>query len=77
MRAGRTHIMHRLKVRQIAERNGISRTRLSRLAEIQYETINAIWHNDRRDVSISTLIKLAKALHVDVSQLYEVVDDQE
>ncbi len=76
MRAGRTHIMHRLKVRQIAESKGISRTRLSRLAEIQYETINAIWNNDRRDVSISTLIKLAKALHVNVSELYEIADDE-
>ena len=69
--------MHRLKVRQIAESKGISRTRLSRLAEIQYDTVNAIWNNEQRDVSLSTLIKIAKALHVDVAELYDVVDDSE
>jgi|GraSoi2013_100cm_1033763.scaffolds.fasta_scaffold99748_3 DNA-binding Xre family transcriptional regulator len=67
--------MHRLKIRQIAESRGISRTRLSRLAEIQYDTVNAIWHNDTRDITLSTLIKIAKALHIDVSELYEVIDD--
>jgi DNA-binding Xre family transcriptional regulator len=69
--------MYRLLVRQIAESKGISRTRLMRLAEVQYETINGIWQNDKRDVSLTTLLKLSKALHVDVSELYEVVNDQE
>jgi DNA-binding Xre family transcriptional regulator len=69
--------MYRLLVRQIAESQGINRTRLMRLAEVQYETINGIWHNDKRDVSLSTLIKLSRALHVDVSKLYELVDDQD
>ena len=69
--------MYRLLVRQIAESKGINRTRLMRLAEVQYETINGIWHNDKRDVSLSTLIKLSRALHVDVSKLYELVDDQD
>ena len=69
--------MYRLLVRQIAESKGISRTRLMRLAEVQYETINGIWHNDKRDVSLTTLLKLSKALHVDVSELYKVTNDQE
>jgi DNA-binding Xre family transcriptional regulator len=69
--------MYRLIIRQIAEHKGISRTRLSRLAEIQYDTINAIWKNDRRDVSLSTLIKIARALHTDVCELFELVDDQD
>jgi DNA-binding Xre family transcriptional regulator len=77
MTAKEIRSMYRLKVRQIAERRSLSRTRLARLADIQYDTVNGIWQNDRRDVSLSTLLKLSKALHVDVSELYEVVNDQE
>jgi DNA-binding Xre family transcriptional regulator len=77
MTARKTRIMYRLLVRQIAEHKGISRTRLSRLAELQYDTINGIWQNDRRDVSLSTLIKIARALHTNLSELYELVNDQE
>jgi DNA-binding Xre family transcriptional regulator len=67
--------MHRLKIRQIAEARGISRTKLSRLAELDYDTINKIWNNDHRDVTLSTLIKLSQALQVDVSELYEIIRD--
>jgi DNA-binding XRE family transcriptional regulator len=72
MRSGK---LHRLRVRQVAEQKGVSRTRLSRLTGIQYDSINAIWKNEQRDVSLSIHIKLAKALRTDVSELYEVVDD--
>jgi DNA-binding Xre family transcriptional regulator len=77
MTAKEIRSMYLLKVRQIAEHKGLSRTRLARLADIQYDTINGIWHNDKRDVSLSTLIKLSRALHVEVSELYELVNDQE
>lgn len=43
---------------------------------MQYDTVNSIWNNEQRDVSLSTLIRLAKALNVDVSELYDVIDDQ-
>jgi DNA-binding Xre family transcriptional regulator len=68
--------MHRLRIRQIAEHKGLSRTRLSRLAELDYDTVNAIWNNDKRDVSLSTLIKLSIALQVDVSELYEIITEK-
>ena len=66
--------MYRLRVRQIAESKGIGRMRLARLADVQYETINGIWKNERRDVSLSTLVKIANALQVDVSELYEATE---
>jgi DNA-binding Xre family transcriptional regulator len=69
--------MYRLKVRQIAESRSLSRTRLARLADIQYDTVNGIWNNDQRDVSLTTLVKLARALHIDVCELFEVADDQD
>jgi len=68
--------MYRLRVKEIAESKGISRTKLSHLAEMQYETINGMWHNPQRDVSLSTLLKLAHALQVGVTDLYEVLPDE-
>ncbi len=50
--------MYRLKVRQIAESKGISRTKLSHLTEMQYETINGIWHDTQRDISLSDLYEV-------------------
>ena len=68
-------MMYRLKVREVAESKNISRTKLSRLSEMQYDTINGIWKDEKRDVSLSTLLKLARALHVPVTSLYEEVPD--
>ena len=69
--------MYRLRVREIAEQKGLSRTQLSYLSQIQYETINGIFKNDRRDVSLTTLLKLAKALQVDITELYELTEDSD
>ncbi len=67
----------RLKVREIAEQKGRSRTWLSHHAELQYETIRGIFSNPERDVSILTLEKIARALRVPVTDLYTVVDEEE
>ncbi len=75
MRTKKTR-MYRLRVKEIAESKGISRTKLARLTEMQYESINGMWNNPQRDVSLSTLLKLAHALQVAVSDLYEVLPDK-
>lgn len=75
MRTRKTR-MHRLRVKEIAESKGVSRTKLARLAEMQYDSINGIWNHPERDVSLSTLLKLARALKVKVEDLYEVLPDE-
>jgi DNA-binding Xre family transcriptional regulator len=65
----------RLKVREITEQQGHTRTWLSHHAEIQYDTVTRIWKEPETNVSIATLTKIAKALGVDVTELYEEVDD--
>jgi len=75
MRTRKTR-MHRLRVKEIAESKGISRTKLARLTEMQYDSINGIWQHPERDVSLSTLLKLARALKVEVEDLYEVLPDE-
>ena len=67
--------MIRLRIKEVMEQKGISMTRLSRLADVNYKTIRAIVHDPYRDVAYSTLLKLAKALQVDVSDLAEEISD--
>jgi DNA-binding Xre family transcriptional regulator len=65
----------RLKVREITESQGHTRTWLSYHAQIQYDTVTRIWKEPETNVSIATLTKIAKALGVDVTDLYEEIDD--
>ena len=67
----------RLKVKEIAEQKGISMTRLSRLADTNYKTINALWNDPYREVTTTTLDKIARALGVPVTDLLEQVPDEE
>ncbi len=52
-------------------------SKLSRMADVNYNTIRGIWDNPNRDVAVTTLEKIAKALGVNVSDLYEIVPDEE
>ena len=67
--------MIRLRVKEVATQKGISMTRLSRLADTNYKTIKAIFDNPYREVTTTTLNKLAKALGVSVADLIEEVPD--
>ena len=67
--------MIRLRVKEVATEKGISMTRLSRLADTNYKTIKAIFDNPFREVTTTTLNKLAKALQVSVSDLFDEVPD--
>ena len=67
--------MVRLKVREIAESKKINMSKLSRLADVNYNTIRAIWDDDTKDVNISTLEKIARALQVDITELIEMLPD--
>lgn len=69
--------MVRLKVREIAEAKKINMSKLSRMSDINYNTIRAIWDNEMKDVTVSTLEKIARALQVDLAELIEVLPDRE
>jgi DNA-binding Xre family transcriptional regulator len=68
--------MVRLKIRDIAEAKKINMSKLSRMADVNYNTIRAIWDNEMKDVTVSTLEKIARALKVDISELMEVLPDE-
>ena len=67
--------MIRLRLKEILTEKKISQSKLSRMADVSLNTIQAIYHDPYRDVSMSTLEKLARALNVAVSDLYEVLPD--
>ena len=68
--------MVRLKIRDIAEARNINMSKLSRMADVNYNTIRAIWNDDRKDVTVSTLDKIAKALQVTIPELIETVPEK-
>ena len=69
--------MIKLKVREIADARRINMAKLSRMADVNYNTIRAIYDNPNRDVAVTTLEKIAKALKVNVTDLYEIIPDEE
>lgn len=67
--------MVRLKVREIAESKGINMSKLSRIADVSYNTTQALFHNPQHDVSIYILERIAKALNVKICDLIEEIPD--
>ncbi|MFL5627672.1 MAG: helix-turn-helix domain-containing protein [Ktedonobacteraceae bacterium] len=69
--------MLRLRIREVAESKGITRTRLSRLADMNYKTINLLWNDPFREVTSTTLNRIAEALQVPATELLEDVPSKE
>lgn len=69
--------MYRLKIRELAETQGLSRSRLSHLAVVDIKVIRRIYNNPQESISLHTLDRIAQALRVDISDLIESVPDQE
>jgi transcriptional regulator with XRE-family HTH domain len=66
----------RLRVKEIAEQRGMSMGKLERLADLSHPTIRDIFRNPYKEVTSTTLAKLATALSVPVSDLFEEVADE-
>jgi DNA-binding Xre family transcriptional regulator len=67
--------MFKLKVKEVAQAKDIGMAKLSRLADLSYKTIQAIWHDPYHDASTHTLNKIARALNVPVTDLIEDVPE--
>ena len=67
--------MLRMRVKEVAESKHISMARLGRMADLDPRTMRLIYKDPFRDVAYSTLVKLAKALDVDIVELTEEVPD--
>ena len=69
--------MMRLRVRELAEARGIGLSKLSRIADVNYKTVQTIWRDPYHGVNTKTLERIAKALNVPMSELFEDVPDKE
>lgn len=70
-------IMIRLRVKEVAKEKDMSMGKLSRNADVAYRTVKLIYTDPYRDVSLSTLTRLAKALGVPVVSLIEELPDSD
>ena len=68
--------MYRLKVKELAERRGLSQNRLSRLADVDVKVIRRIYRNPQESVTLPVLDRIAHVLKVDISELIESVPDE-
>lgn len=63
--------MIRLRVKEVAQTKGIGMLKLSRLADVSYRTVQGVWRDPYREISIKTLEKFARALSVPSQELIE------
>lgn len=69
--------MIRLRVKEIAEAKGFNQSSLSRKADVHFTTVKRIYQNPYKEVTTTTLEKIANALGVPIADLLEQVPDQE
>lgn len=68
--------MVRLRIKEVAESQDFNMAKLSRRADVAYRTIVRVWKNPEHDITMSTLVKIAKALGVKVVDLIEETEEQ-
>lgn len=67
--------MLRLRVKEIAQQQGLGQGKLARMADVDIKTLARIYKNPYAEVSSVTLEKLARALSVPIVDLIEEVND--
>jgi DNA-binding Xre family transcriptional regulator len=67
--------MIRLRVKEVAQQKKISQGLLSRMANIDLNTIRDIMRNPKRNITLETLNRLANALKVNPCDLIEYIPD--
>jgi DNA-binding Xre family transcriptional regulator len=68
--------MIRLRIKEIALEKGISQGKLSRMSDVDENTIKRMYRDPTANVTTDTLGKLARALQVSVHDLIEEVPDK-
>jgi transcriptional regulator with XRE-family HTH domain len=67
--------MLRLRVKEIAQQQGLGQGKLARMADVDIKTLARIYKNPYAEVSSVTLEKLARALAVPIANLIEEVNE--
>ena len=69
--------MIRLKVKEVAQQKGVSQGKLSRISDVDLNTVRRTFQNPLTVVQTTTLDRLANALGVHVCELIEYTPDDE
>jgi DNA-binding Xre family transcriptional regulator len=64
-------MMIRLRIKEIAEAKGFNQSSLSRAADVHFTTVKRIYRDPYKEVTTTTLDKIARALGVSVCDLIE------
>lgn len=65
----------RLKIKEIALQKGFNQSSLSRAANVDFKTVKRIFQDPTRDVSLSTVVKIAWALNIPMNDLVEITGE--
>ncbi len=68
--------MVRLRIKEIAEAKGFNQSSLSRSADVHFTTIKRIYQNPFKEITTTTLEKIARALRVSICDLIEELPDK-
>lgn len=60
----------RLRIKEVLEEKGRTKTWLSHKTELAYNTVLALTNETGRDVTLETLRRIAEVLEVSISELY-------
>ncbi len=67
--------MIRIRLKEVLEEKHISMSKLSRLSDLSFATISRIINDKNYSPTLNTLERIARALDVPLSELYEEVPD--
>ena len=66
----------RLRVKEVAKERGFSMGRLSRLSNVDYNTLKRMYNDKNYSPTVNTLMRIAKTLDVSIADLVEDVPDE-
>ena len=67
----------RLKIKEVATAKGCTQAKLGRAADLNPRTMQEIWNDPYRNITYNSLVKIAKVLGLEVSDLTEEEPDQD
>ncbi len=67
--------MFRLKIKEEAEKRNLSMAKLSRMADVSYNTMQILFRHPDHDVSLYILYRIARALELSICDLIEETDN--
>ncbi len=69
--------MIRIRLKEVLKEKNISMSKLSRMSDISFSTISRIINDKSYSPTINTLERIAKALNVPLSELYEEISNSD